>query len=86
MLKIFFKICRPILDIEDMDTSEKRAFCLLASPKQMSFLTISVESSFFKIQGTRLDAIVAPNKEIGPDLTILAWLLSQKIEICMQCH
>ena len=86
MLKIFFKVCRPILDIEDMDTSEKRAFCLLASPKQMSFLTISVESSFFKIQGTRLDAIVASNKEIGPDLTILAWLLSQKIEICMQCH
>ena len=34
---------------------KKRAFCLLAPPKQMSFLTISN-------QGTSLGAIIAPNK------------------------
>ena len=32
--------------------SEKRAFCLLAPPKHMSFLTIFNESSFSKTQGT----------------------------------
>ena len=40
----------------------KKAFCLLASPKQMSSLTISNENSFSKTQGTRLGAIVALNK------------------------
>ena len=40
----------------------KKAFCLLATPKQMPFLAISNETIFFKIQDTRLGAIVAPNK------------------------
>ena len=34
----------------------------LAPPKQMSFLTISNEIIFFKVQDTRLGAIVALNK------------------------
>ena len=42
--------------------NEKGAFCLLALPKQMSFLSISDENIFFKTQDTRLSAIVAPNK------------------------
>ena len=41
---------------------KKMAFCLLATPKRMSFLTISNENFFFKTQGTRLGAIVAPNR------------------------
>ena len=44
--------------------SEKGAFCLLVLPKQMPFLTISNENIFFKTQGIRLDAIVAPNKSL----------------------
>ena len=58
----------PILDSEGMGVflgayfSEKRAFWLLAPPKQMPFLTISDKNIFFKTQGTRLGAIVAPNK------------------------
>ena len=43
---------------------EKRASCLLGPPKQTSFLTISNKSIFFKTQGTRLGAIVAPNKSL----------------------
>lgn len=42
--------------------TEERTFSLLAPPKQMSFLTISTENIFLKTQGTRLVAIVAPNK------------------------
>ena len=41
--------------------SEKRAFCLLAPPKHMSFLTISNGNIFLKTQDTRLGAIVAPD-------------------------
>ena len=41
---------------------KERPFCLLALPKQMSFLTISNENIFFKTQGTRLGATVAPHK------------------------
>ena len=58
----------PILDIRGMGAIfwgtffEKKAFCLLAPPKQMSFLTISNENIFLKTQSTRLGAIVAPNK------------------------
>ena len=61
----------PILDIRGMvaffgaNFFKKVTFCLLASPKQMSFLTISNENIFFKNQGTRLGAIIAPNK--GPE-------------------
>ena len=44
--------------------SEKGAFCLLVLPKQMPFLTLSNENIFFKTQGIRLDAIVAPNKSL----------------------
>ena len=61
----------PILDIRGMGVFfrayflGKRAFCLLAPPKQMSFLIISNENIFFKTQGTRLGAIVSPNK--GPE-------------------
>ena len=40
----------------------------------MSFLTISNENKFFKIQGTRLGAIVAPNKDLV--LLLRPWLLS----------
>ena len=60
----------PILDIEDIDVLfgahflEKRAFCLLTLLKQMSFLTISNKNIFFKTQGNRLGAIVAPNKRL----------------------
>ena len=58
----------PILDSESMGAffgacfSEKRAFCLLVPPKQMPFLTISIKNIFLKTKGTRLGAIVAPNK------------------------
>ena len=61
----------PILDIRGMGAffygifSEKRVFCFLAPPKQMSVLTAPNENIFFKTQGTRLGAIVAPNK--GPE-------------------
>ena len=41
---------------------QKMAFCLLAPPKLVLFLIISNENIFFKIQGTILGAIVAPNK------------------------
>ena len=41
--------------------SENRAFCLLAPPKQKSFLTVSNEN-VFNTQGTRLGAKVARNK------------------------
>ena len=59
----------PILGIGGMGVcfggifSEKRVFCLLATPKQLSYLTISNENIFFKTQGTRLGAIVTPNKD-----------------------
>ena len=49
----------PILDSEVI--LKKRAFFLLAPPKQMPFLTISNKNIFFKTKGTRLSAIVAPN-------------------------
>ena len=58
----------PVLDTGVMGAffgstfSEKRAFFLLAHPKQLSFLTISDENIFLKTQGTRLGTIVAPNK------------------------
>ena len=35
---------------------------MLAPPNQMPFLTISNENIFFENQGTRLEAIIAPNK------------------------
>ena len=60
----------PILDSEGMGASfgahflEKRAFCLLTVPKQMPFLTISNKNVFFKTQGNRLGAIVAPTKRL----------------------
>ena len=58
----------PILDIGDMGVFfrvyflKKRAFCLLAPPKQMPFLTISNGNIFFRIQDIRLGAIVHPSK------------------------
>ena len=58
----------PILDIRGMgvffgaNVFKKGLFCLLASPKEMSFLTISNENIFFQNQGTRLGVIIAPNK------------------------
>ena len=69
MLKILQMnvVVGPILDNEGMGAffgvhfSEKRAFCLLAPPKQVSFLTISNKNIFFKTEGTRLGVIVAPN-------------------------
>ena len=42
--------------------SEKRPFCLNASPKQKPFLTISNENIFSKTQGARLGVDVARNK------------------------
>ena len=44
---------------------EKKAFWLLALPKQMLFLTIFNKKHFFKTKSTRLGVIVAPNK--GPE-------------------
>ena len=50
----------PILDIRGMgaffgaNVFKKGAFCLLAPPNQMSFLTVSNENIFFENQGTRL--------------------------------
>ena len=62
-------IIEPILDIRGIcaflggNFFKKGSFCLLAPPKQMSFLTISNENIFFlKNQGTRLGVIIAPNK------------------------
>ena len=58
----------PILDSEGMSAffgarfSEKRAFCLLVSPKNMPLSTISIKNIFFKTKGTRSGAIVALNK------------------------
>ena len=44
---------------------EKRAFfSLLAHPKHMAFIIISNENILKKFQGTRLSAIVAPNKHL----------------------
>ena len=44
---------------------KKGAFCLLAPPEQMLILTIFNEHIFFfKTLGSRLDAIVAPNKSL----------------------
>ena len=66
----------PILDIGGMGAFfggifyEKMAFCLLAPSKQLTFLTVSNENICFKTQGTRLGAIVAPNKGLGQDLMI----------------
>ena len=69
--KIQFLYCLltgPILDIMGMGAfykdkfSEKKAFCLLAPPKQLSFLTTLNENIFFKSKGTRLGVIVAHNK------------------------
>ena len=57
-----------ILDIAGMSAifqstlSEKRAFCLAAPTKQKSFLTISYENIFSKIQSTKLGEKVTPNK------------------------
>ena len=51
--------------------SEKRAFCLLAVPKQKLFLTFSNENIFSKIQGSRLGAEVAPNKVLEQ---VLPWV------------
>ena len=64
----------PILDIGGMSAFlgayilKKRALCLLAPPKQTSFLTISDENIFFKIKGTRLYAIGAADKGQGQAL------------------
>ena len=49
-IKIFFAIHAKL----------KRVFCLLATPTQISFLTVSNENFFFKTPGTRLRAIVTP--------------------------
>ena len=60
----------PIFDSKGIDALfkahflEKRIFCLLTLPKQMPFLTISNKNIFFKTQGNRLGAIVAPNKRL----------------------
>ena len=60
----------PIVDIGGMGAFfegtflEERAFCLLTPPKQIPFLTSSNENIFFKFQGTRLGAIVTPNKDL----------------------
>ena len=40
----------------------KKAFCLLASPKQKSFLTISNENVFSRTQGAKLGEKIVPNK------------------------
>ena len=58
----------PILEIEGMGAFFwgtifwKKGICLLAPPKQMSFSTISHKNIFLKTQGTKLGAIIAPNK------------------------
>ena len=46
---------------------------MLVPPKQVSFLTISNENIFLKTQGTRLGAIVTPNK--GLEKALIASLL-----------
>ena len=40
----------------------KKGICMLTSPKQMLFATISNENIFSKTQGTKLGAIIAPSK------------------------
>ena len=60
----------PILDSGGMGAFfgahffKRRVFCLLTLPKQMPFLTIFNKIFFFKTQGNRLGAIVAPNKHL----------------------
>ena len=72
----------PILDNVGMGAffwgtfSEKRAFCLLAIPKQMSFFTISNENIFSKTEGTRLDGMVTPNKDLEQALVGLYYMTS----------
>ena len=63
--------------------SEKRVFCLLAPPKQMSFLLISNENIFFKTQSTRLGAIVAPNKGLEQALLRVYYILSMIYQCCL---
>ena len=41
---------------------KKKDIVFLAPPKQMSFLIVSNENIFSKTQGTRLGAIITPNK------------------------
>ena len=41
---------------------EKKDIVFLAPPKQMSFLIVSNENIFSKTKGTRLGAIITPNK------------------------
>ena len=58
----------PILDIRGTgaffgaNIFKQGAFCLLAPPNQMLFLTNFNENIFFENQGTRLGVIIAPNK------------------------
>ena len=67
-MKLSKRIPGSALDIGGMGVffwgtiSEKSAFCLLAPTKQKSFLTISNENIFLRTKGTRLGAIVTPNK------------------------
>ena len=65
----------PILDSEEIGAlfwahfSKKGHFACSHSPKRdMPFLTISNKNIFFKTQGNRLGAIVAPSK-IGPGIS-----------------
>ena len=58
-----------ILDIGGMGAffralslKKKRAYSLFAPPKQVSFLPTSNKIIYFKTQGPKLGAIVAPNK------------------------
>ena len=64
---------------------KNKAFCLLAPPKEMPFLTIFNGNIFFKTQDTRLGTIVAPNKSLEQALSChILFLLSLFLQILHQ--
>ena len=66
----------------------KRGFCLLASPKQMSFLTIYSENILLKTQGTRFDVILTPHKglEQAPSYVDDVLILYQELQSKVTNH
>ena len=56
-------------------TLKKMTFCLLATPKEISFLTISDENIFSKTLRARLGVITLPNKGLEQVLCTFYCLL-----------
>ena len=62
---------------------EKGIFLASTPPKHMPFLIISNENILKKTQGTRLGAIVAPNKGLEWALTSLYFLMYSNVSVCL---